>query len=410
MKALPVAIATVATLAAGAVSAAPDFPVARNVVGPDEYYLLDEFGDWRAMCLRDENDEDVCEASTTLSAPEQGLEMELAILPYAHYRDKADADVDILPIAIAVISPYSMSSHYDNYSAAITAVDGQPFDGYWCQLTEDACSRGPELDWDAITGLLDAREITVSIYDVDPATVTAVAGISSSFTLNPVTEFDVSLQDFPAAYERANSFSAEAWGIDLEQNDTQVNSCSFSYQGQARHVSYTYDEDYDTDHTSFREILRGPRGDSDCPSYVMLASLTPDMTRSQRGMFCLDYDKGTKTYTGFQMGEANAYGICKAPSKSVCERVNETKAAAMAITGFATGSVGGAVGTTMVTGTTVVAHSSGAMILTGSGGYIAGTLGTIGTTALGVLTAPAAAAAAAVSVVAVGGAVYVCSE
>ncbi|SEN77082.1 hypothetical protein SAMN04489859_101624 [Paracoccus alcaliphilus] len=198
-------------------------------------------------------------------------------------------------------------------------------------------------------------------------------------------------------------------GIDLTRNETQINTCSFSNQGQTKHITYTYDPDYDIDHTSLRETLRGPRGDGDCPSYIMHASLTPDMTAAQRGLFCLDYDRNAKTYTGLQLGEANAYGICNSPSRSACERVNDSKNAAMAIAGFTGGTVAGTVGATSTAGVTVVAHSSGAAILTGSSGYIAGTLGTIGTTALGVLTGPVAMAAAAVSVVVVGGAVYVCS-
>ena len=49
---------------------------------------------------------------------------------------------------------------------------------------------------------------------------------------------------------------------------------------------------------------------------------------------------------------------------------------------------GAALGTTIVT-TTAVAHSSGAIILMGSAGYICGTLGTIGASTIAALTAPA---------------------
>ena len=58
-------------------------------------------------------------------------------------------------------------------------------------------------------------------------------------------------------------------------------------------------------------------------------------------------------------------------------------------------------------GVTVVEHSSGALIATGSGGYIAGTIGTAATSIAGALTATAFVATAVVSVVAVGGAVFV---
>lgn len=57
-------------------------------------------------------------------------------------------------------------------------------------------------------------------------------------------------------------------------------------------------------------------------------------------------------------------------------------------------------------------HASGAAILTGSSGYIAGTLGTIGASALAtigtVVTAPVTLIVEGVSLAAIGGATYVC--
>ena len=70
---------------------------------------------------------------------------------------------------------------------------------------------------------------------------------------------------------------------------------------------------------------------------------------------------------------------------------------------------GAALGTTIVT-TTAVAHSSGAIILTGSAGYICGTLGTIGASTIAALTAPATLVAADTSVIALGEAGHYCSE
>ncbi|MCT4333801.1 hypothetical protein MU516_13105 [Paracoccus sp. YLB-12] len=410
MKAILLTVVFALALSTEGSFAAPNFPMTRNAVGPGEYYVLEEFDEWVASCLRGEDDDDICEASTTLTAMEEGLELHLSIFPFMHYRKPARANVDVLPVALVDISPYSNSAHYHRFSAAITSIDGDPFDGYWCQLTELVCSRGPELDRNSTDQLLSARYVVVAIYDVDPETADEIANVSDNFTVKPVKEFELSMRNFRKAYERANRFSADVSGIDLDNNETQVKECAFSYRGRNTSIRYTYDEDYDVNHTTMREMLRGPRGSGDCPSYVMLASLTPDMTPSQRDLFCLDYEKDAKTYQGFQMGEANAYGVCVQPTKAFCSRVNDAKTAAVAITGFATGAVGGTVGATAATGTTVVAHSSGAAILTGSGGYIAGTLGTIGTTAIGILTAPVTVTAAAVSVVAVGGAVYVCSE
>lgn len=99
-----------------------------------------------------------------------------------------------------------------------------------------------------------------------------------------------------------------------------------------------------------------------------------------------------------------------APRFSVCKVVSENTEAVAALVGLGAGATGTATLATSGMGISAVAHSSGAVILTGSSGYIAGTLGTIGSSALAVLTAPAALTAAAVSVVAVGGTVYYCSS
>lgn len=60
----------------------------------------------------------------------------------------------------------------------------------------------------------------------------------------------------------------------------------------------------------------------------------------------------------------------------VCSFAPSQSKAAAAVSGAAGGSAAGVAAVAAATGTTVVAHSSGAFILTGSGGYIAGTLGT----------------------------------
>ncbi|NRB19679.1 MAG: ankyrin repeat domain-containing protein [Rhodobacteraceae bacterium] len=97
-----------------------------------------------------------------------------------------------------------------------------------------------------------------------------------------------------------------------------------------------------------------------------------------------------------------------APKFNYCEVVSESKEAVAALVGLGAGATGTAVAATTGLGMTAVTHSSGAVILTGSSGYIAGTLGTVGSGALAFLTAPATLTAAAVSVVAFGGSVYYC--
>src|SRR6056297_1427539 len=112
------------------------FPKTRNLVGPGEYYLLAEFDDWRAECIRDADGEDTCEAATTITDLDAGLELDFAVFPYVFAATPPEFDVDITPRAIVQIIPYSSSEHYSNYSAAITEVDGEPFDGFWCHLDE----------------------------------------------------------------------------------------------------------------------------------------------------------------------------------------------------------------------------------------------------------------------------------
>lgn len=60
----------------------------------------------------------------------------------------------------------------------------------------------------------------------------------------------------------------------------------------------------------------------------------------------------------------------------VCSYAPSQSKAAAALSAAAGGSAAAAAAVAQATGTAVVAHSSGAFILTGSGGYIAGTLGT----------------------------------
>lgn len=399
MRILSLAPALIALLPLSA-AAEVAFPPARDAVGAGEPYLLDRFDSWEAWCLRDKAGEDLCESSRELSVLEHGLALDFTVTPYAVQPGRSNADVDVVPVAYASIATFSNAPHYKNYSAAITAVDGADFDGYWCPLNgTKSCLRGPELIQDDLAALLAGKQATVTIY---------TRGSSpEDFTI--VTEVPVDLAGFRAAFDRANGFTAETAGLDLKTQVMPLQMCDLWLEGRQRRISYTWDEVFDKESRTVSEKVLGPRGEGSCPSYVTLAFMTPELPQAQRSMFCLVYDKESQQISGFQQGARDARGICKAPARSLCERVNAGKQAALAITGFAAGAVGSAVGTTAVTGTTVVMHSSGAAILTGSAGYVAGTLGTIGTATLGVLTGPAVGTATAIAVIAVGGAVYLCS-
>jgi len=100
------------------------------------------------------------------------------------------------------------------------------------------------------------------------------------------------------------------------------------------------------------------------------------------------------------------------PGFSFCEKVDEYKGTATAALGLGGGvatASGSATIASTAAGVTAVTHSSGAIILTGSSGYIAGTLGTFATSAFAFLTAPATLTAAGALVVFTGGSVLYCS-
>ena len=116
-------------------------------------------------------------------------------------------------------------------------------------------------------------------------------------------------------------------------------------------------------------------------------------------------------YLNKQAGQNISFGTSFIkPRLSTCEIVNDAKEEAALLVGLGGGAAAGTTIVTTTAGITAVAHSSGAIILTGSAGYIGGTLGTLGASTIAALTAPATLVAAGTSVIALGGAVYYCSE
>ncbi len=135
--------------------------------------------------------------------------------------------------------------------------------------------------------------------------------------------------------------------------------------------------------------------------YVYDNNSEGNMLEEAIGMTPLDYLS--------QSQSLNAMALIT-PNFSLCEVVSNNTEKFAAVVGLGAGATGTAAMATSGLGITAVTHSSGAVILTGSSGYIAGTLGALGSSALAFLTAPLTLSAAAVSVVAVGGTVYYCSS
>lgn len=178
--------------------------------------------------------------------------------------------------------------------------------------------------------------------------------------------------------------------------------CSARISGQDVVLAYDRDEPGLRDHVTRREILSSTWGRGSCPSYVVLRSLTPELTDDQRGPFCLRHDADSDSIIGHDLGRRDANGHCAQPAKTVCQRVNQTRDAAVAISGAAARGA--------VSGARALPDGSGAVILSGSKGYISGALSSIGGAAAGLASSPAIVAGAAVTVVAVGGAVYACRD
>lgn len=178
--------------------------------------------------------------------------------------------------------------------------------------------------------------------------------------------------------------------------------CTARISGKDVPLAYDRAEPGLTDHFSRREILSTALGRDTCPSHVVLRSLTPGLSDAERRPFCLRHDKASDSVIGYDLGTRDARGRCQGSARSVCQRVNQTRRAASAITAAAARGV--------IDGARALPDGSGAVILSGTQGHISAALSSIGGAAAAMAASPAIVAGAAVSVVAVGGAVYACRD
>lgn len=372
------------------------FPDARNSVGAGEFYELDAFDEWQIFCVRDEAAEDYCEATQWIADHSAGVQLEFNVMPLMDFTEPVNVTVDVAPRGLISIATNSEAPRYANLVASVASLDGEPFDGYSCKVKDTStCTQGPDIDLSNIRRLLAAETAMVNVSDADTSEI--------------VTQIEVSLNGLAEAYARANTFNAEIFGIDLSDTRSLGEMCNFVDDGTQRRISFFLDEEAPFSQPSRQERWRGTRGDGTCPSYVMLAYYTPDLTAAQRAEFCLVFDRDAGWYRGAAWGASDQYRICRAPEKTLCQRVNASRDLAVATAATATAITGGATAATTAAGVTAVTHSSGLYILTGTAGYLSGTIGPLAGT-IAALTGPIALTAAAVSVVAVGGAVYVCAE
>lgn len=178
--------------------------------------------------------------------------------------------------------------------------------------------------------------------------------------------------------------------------------CTTSLRGEAAVFAYDPENAALRESRSLREKMLGGKKGVDCPGLVTLRALTPELDDAGRAPFCLQWDGAAGTYLGYATGARDAWGHCRAPSRSFCERVNGSAAAAGRIMGDASGIAREAEAQ-------VSANPVGAVVIEGQGARLGAKLRDLGASAVLGLS-PAGLAAVAVTAVAVGGAVYVCSD
>ncbi|KFE35839.1 hypothetical protein DW2_04400 [Thioclava atlantica] len=176
-------------------------------------------------------------------------------------------------------------------------------------------------------------------------------------------------------------------------------SCHTSVRGTG------YDFRYDPDNAALKEsrTLRakvfGEPGDVTCPALVTLRALTPELNDAERAPFCLQWDPRKKTYLGYDAGERDAYGNCREPSKSFCERIVGTAKAVSDFGSDVQDQAKDAAGS-------VIGDKFGAKVVNSQSGRLRDKLLKAG---MGVLAAASPEAIVASAVI-VGGTAYVCSE
>lgn len=188
-----------------------------------------------------------------------------------------------------------------------------------------------------------------------------------------------------------------------EQPEWQT--CATNIHGKTVQLSFKADENF-YDHVGWTERKFSGWGSVTCPGPITLKHILQVNDVEGIGDYCLLWDRENDTYVGAQAGARGGNAVCK---KTLCQRVNGDVSLAEVGGAAAAGAIGAGNLVMAATGTTVVAHSSGALIMTGASGYIAGTLGTAATAGTAIITAPATLAAVAAGAAAYGGAVWYCS-
>ena len=194
--------------------------------------------------------------------------------------------------------------------------------------------------------------------------------------------------------------------LPLAAKAQELTPCTTSVNGEVITLNYVADDATVKDNRSFREWLRGEHKGLDCPAFVTLRYLTPELEDAQRGPFCLVWDKERRTYSGFGEGERDAFLACEKPTRSFCERVNDTADTTALVTGLKRPKT--------PEEEAYLKSSTGAVILRGGDTVVTRTLSDAlmasAAAVLGTALTTAGAVAASSALVVVGGTVYACKE
>jgi len=144
----------------------------------------------------------------------------------------------------------------------------------------------------------------------------------------------------------------------------------------------------------------------DCPSEVVITYLAVTVPEAQTEGYCLAASGADGSFL-LVPGERNFRGRCR---RTTCEVVDTTKDQALALAAGMARRATGQEEEEAPGGASLVSHASGALLATGTGGTVTALLQSLGGTVAGAVSTPALLTAGAVTVVALGGAVYVCSE
>lgn len=184
----------------------------------------------------------------------------------------------------------------------------------------------------------------------------------------------------------------------------EISQCVANLGGQNLYVQFDTDS---VEYRSFREKW-SPLA-PDCPAEAIIARLKPEVPPEHRDGYCLLTDPETGAYVGAITGTGDRFGRCPTEG-AICKVVNNSKTLLNSSVIAAKEVILGSNAALTAAGISVVEHSSKALILTGTGGYIAGTLGSAATTAVSVFTAPATATGVAAGAVVIGGAILLCGK